>query len=45
MISRQEVKTFASMSPTFDDMTCSLAAAPKLPKGMVKETKKIIRPA
>ena len=42
MISRKEVNAYSNMSPKFDDMTCSLAAAPKLPKGMVKETKKVI---
>ena len=42
MISRKEIKTFTNMSPKFDDMICSLPAAPKLPRAMVKETKKVI---
>ncbi len=42
MISRAEIKSYANRSPKFDDMYCSLQAVPKLPKAMVKETKKVI---
>ncbi|MBC2716757.1 MAG: acyl-CoA/acyl-ACP dehydrogenase [Desulfobacteraceae bacterium] len=42
MISRSEIKTYTNMSPKFDDIFCSLQSAPKLPKGMIKETKKVI---
>lgn len=42
MISRKEIKTYANRSPRFDDMINSLPAAPKLPKAMVGETRKVI---
>jgi alkylation response protein AidB-like acyl-CoA dehydrogenase len=42
MVSGKEIKFFSNMSPAFEDMICSLPAAPKLPKAMVKETKKVI---
>ena len=42
MISRKEIKAYANQSPRFDDMICSLPAAPKIPKAMVGETRKVI---
>lgn len=42
MISRKEIRQYSAMPPVFEDITASLPSAPKLPKAMVKETKKII---
>ena len=42
MISRKEIKAYINMTPKFDDMISSLQSAPKLPKAMVKETKKVV---
>jgi len=42
MISRKEVKAYSAMPPVFEDITCGLASAPKLPKPMVKETRRVI---
>ncbi len=42
MVSSQEVRSISKQEPRFDDSLFSLQAMPKLPKGMVKETKKAI---
>ncbi|OQX63303.1 MAG: acyl-CoA dehydrogenase [Desulfococcus sp. 4484_241] len=42
MISRSEQKTLLNRTPRFEDMLCSLYAAPRMPGGVVKETKKVV---
>lgn len=42
MISRSEIKTLLKREPAFDDIKLSLRAIPKIPKGMVKETREVI---
>jgi acyl-CoA dehydrogenase len=42
MISRREIKTYAATPPRFDDMFLSLMSAPKLPKAMVKEIRRVV---
>lgn len=42
MISRKETKSFLEREPRFDDIMCSVQAVAKLPKGIVKETKKVV---
>ncbi|MFP4040931.1 MAG: acyl-CoA dehydrogenase, partial [Desulfosudaceae bacterium] len=42
MLSRSEAKKLLSRAPAFDDTFCSLNAAPKLPAGLVRETRKVV---
>ena len=42
MISRSEIKAFSAKEPAFDDIMLSLRATGKQPKGIIKETKKVI---
>lgn len=42
MISRSQVKHYANQYPHFEDMTCSLPSAPKMPALMVRETRKVV---
>lgn len=42
MITKREIHSWLENEPVFDDIMCSLRAAPRLPKGMVKEARKVI---
>ncbi len=42
MISRSEIKLFSEREPAFDDIMCSLNATGRQPKGIIKETRKVI---
>jgi len=42
MIARQEINSFLNMEPRFEDIMCSLRSTAKQPKGMIRETKKVI---
>ncbi len=42
MISTKERKAFLEREPRFDDIMCSVNAVAKLPKGIVKETQKVV---
>jgi len=42
MISRAEIKSYVELEPKFDDIMCSLKATGRQPKGIIKETRKLI---
>ncbi|MEW6076329.1 MAG: acyl-CoA dehydrogenase family protein [Thermodesulfobacteriota bacterium] len=42
MLSRAEEKSLLAKSPAFDDMFVSLSSAPKLPAGLVRETRQVM---
>ena len=42
MVSRSETTALLARSPAFDDMFVSLNSAPKLPAGLVRETRQIV---
>jgi alkylation response protein AidB-like acyl-CoA dehydrogenase len=42
MISRSEVKNYLGQEPKFEDIMCGLQATGKQPKGIIKETRKVI---
>jgi acyl-CoA dehydrogenase len=42
MVSGSEIQMFLEREPKFDDIMCSLQATSKQPKGIIKETKKVI---
>ncbi len=42
MVLRSEAKSLLAKAPAFDDMFCSLNAGPKMPRQMVRETRKIV---
>lgn len=42
MLSSPEVASFLARFPRFEDTLLSLQYAPRLPKGMVKETRQVI---
>ena len=42
MISKKEIKSLLSREPYFEDMVCSMQAGPRLPKGIINESKKTL---
>lgn len=42
MLVTPEMKILPGMEPAFEDIMCSLQAAAKMPKGMIKETRKVV---
>jgi len=42
MILRSEIKTLLEKEPRFNDITCSLQAISKLPKGLLRETRETV---
>jgi len=42
MISKNEIKSFLSKEPYFEDIMCSLQSGPKMPKAIVKETQQLL---
>ena len=42
MISKTDIKLLTQKEPKFDDIFCSLRATGKQPKGMIKETQKVV---
>lgn len=42
MISKSEIKHWTQQDPAFDDIMCSLNATARIPRGMIKETRKVV---
>ncbi|MDY6906251.1 MAG: acyl-CoA dehydrogenase family protein [Thermodesulfobacteriota bacterium] len=42
MIKRSEVKEWMAHEPAFDDIMCSLRSAPRIPRTMISETRKVV---
>lgn len=42
MLTKKDINSYAGRTPNFEDIMVSLQAAPKIPKGMINETKKVI---
>lgn len=45
MITRSEVKAWTVREPAFDDIMCSLRSAPRTPRNMINETRKLVATA